>query len=70
MPRLDHAEAQKIVAESFPQQAELDSKEERLKTLTDELNRAAIEAKTNAPKCEKTCSLNVQNFFELLIKFC
>lgn len=70
MPRLDHAEAQKIVAESFPQQAELDSKEERLKVLTDELNRAAIEAKKNAPKCEKTCSLNVQNFFELLIKFC
>ena len=69
MPRLDHAEAQKIVAESFPQQAELDSKEERLKTLTDELNRAAIEAKKNAPKCEKTCSLNVKNFFELLIKF-
>ena len=55
MPRLDHAEAQKIVAESFPQQAELDSKEEMLKVLTDELNRAAIEAKKNAPKCEKTC---------------
>ena len=53
--RLDHAEAQKIVAEPFPQQAELDSKEERLKTLTDELNKAAIEAKKNAPKREKTC---------------
>lgn len=53
--RLDHAEAQKIVAEPFPQQAELDSKEERLKTLTDELNKAAAEAKRNAPKREKTC---------------
>ena len=53
--RLDHSEAQKIVAEPFPQQAELDSKEERLKTLTDELNKAAAEAKRNAPKREKTC---------------
>lgn len=53
--RLDHAEAQKIVAEPFLQQEELDSKEERLKVLTDELNQAAIEAKKNAPKREKTC---------------
>ena len=53
--RLDHEEAQKIVAELFPQQEELDSKEERLKVLTDELNQAAIEAKKNAPKREKTC---------------
>lgn len=53
--RLDHAEAQKIVAEPFPQQDELDSKEERLKVLTDELNQVAIEAKKNAPKREKTC---------------
>ena len=53
--RLDHAEAQKIVAEPFPQQTELDSKEDRLKTLTDELNKAAIEAKKNTPKREKTC---------------
>ncbi len=53
--RLDHAEAQKIVSEPFPQQAELDSKDDRLKTLTDELNKAAIEAKKNAPKREKTC---------------
>ena len=53
--RLDYAEAQKIVAEPFPQQAELESKEERLKTVTDELNLAAIEAKKNAPKREKTC---------------
>ena len=53
--RIDHTEAQKIVAEPFPQQAELDSKEERLKNVTDELNQAAIEAKKNAPKREKTC---------------
>ena len=53
--RLDHAEAQKIVAEPFPQQDELDSKEDRLKVLTAELNQAAIEAKKNAPKREKTC---------------
>ena len=53
--RLDHEEAQKIVAEPFPQQAELDSKEERLKVLTDELNQTAIEAKKNAPKRDKTC---------------
>ncbi len=53
--RVDHAEAQKIVAEPFPQQAELEAKEDRLKTVTDELNQAAIEAKKNAPKREKTC---------------
>lgn len=53
--RLDHAEAQKIVAEPFPQQEELDTKEDRLKVVTDELNQAAIEAKKNAPKREKTC---------------
>lgn len=48
--RLDYAEAQKIVSEPFPQQAELENREERLKTLTEELNIAAIEAKKNAPK--------------------
>ena len=53
--RLDHEEAKKIVAEPFPQQEELDIKEERLKVLTDELNQAAIEAKKNAPKRDKTC---------------
>lgn len=53
--RLDHAEAQKIVAEPFLQQEELDTKEQRLKVVTDELNQAAIEAKKNAPKREKTC---------------
>lgn len=45
--RIDYAEAQKLAAEPFPQQAELESKEDRLKTLTDELNKAAIEAKKN-----------------------
>ena len=53
--RLDYAEAQKITAEPFPQQTELESKEERLATLTAELNQAAIEAKKNAPKREQTC---------------
>ena len=53
--RIDYAEAQKLAAEPFPQQDDLESKEERLKTLTDELNQAAIEAKKNAPKREKTC---------------
>lgn len=53
--RLDHEEAQKIVAEPFPQQEEFDTKEQRLKVVTDELNQAAIEAKKNAPKREKTC---------------
>lgn len=53
--RIDHAEAQKLASEAFPQQTELESKEDRLKTLTDELNKAAIEAKKNAPKREKTC---------------
>ena len=53
--RQDFAEAQKIVAAPFPHQEELDSKEQRLKILTDELNQAAIEAKKNAPHREKTC---------------
>ncbi len=53
--RVDYAEAQKIVSEPFPQLAELESKEERLKDLTTALNLAAIEAKKNAPKREQTC---------------
>lgn len=53
--RVDYAEAQKIVSEPFPQADELTTKESRLKTLTEELNQAAIEAKKNAPKKEKTC---------------
>ena len=54
---LDYAETQKIVAEPFPQQEELKNKEERLATPTEELNQAAIEAKKNAPKREKTVSV-------------
>ena len=54
--RLDHAEAQKIVSEPFPQQAELDSKEERLKTLTDELNKAAAEAIESENATEETAT--------------
>ena len=53
--RVDFNEAQKIVAEPFPQEQELADKESRLKTLTEELNEAAIEAKKNAPQKEKTC---------------
>ncbi len=53
--RVDHEEAQKIVAEPFPQADELKQKEERLETLTTELNLAAAEAKKNAPKRERTC---------------
>ena len=53
--RTDYEEAQKIVAAPFPQQAELESKSERLETLTQALNLAAIEAKKNAPKREQTC---------------
>lgn len=53
--RVDHEEAQKIVAEPFPQAEELKQKEERLETLTTELNLAAAEAKKNAPKRERTC---------------
>lgn len=53
--RVDFAEAEKIINEPFPQEQELKGKEDRLKTLTEELNKAAAEAKKNAPKKEKTC---------------
>ena len=53
--RVDFAEAEKIISEPFPQEQELKDKEDRLKTLTEELNKAAAEAKKNAPKKEKTC---------------
>jgi hypothetical protein len=53
--RVDYEEAKKIVATPFPQQAELESKSEKLETLTTVLNMAAIEAKKNAPKREQTC---------------
>ena len=41
--REDYDEAQKIVSAPFPQQAELESKSERLEKLTTALNLAAIE---------------------------
>ena len=53
--RVDYDEALKIVSAPFPQQAELESKSERLEKLTTALNLAAIEAKKNAPKREQTC---------------
>lgn len=53
--RVDYDEAQKIVSAPFPQQAELESKSERLEKLTTALNLAAIEAKKNAPKRDQTC---------------
>lgn len=43
--KVDYAEAQKIVAEPFPQAQELSDQGSRLKTLTAELNKAAMEAK-------------------------
>lgn len=53
--KMDLENAQRIVATPFPQQAELEQKTERLTTLTDELNQAAIEAKKNAPEKQRTC---------------
>jgi len=53
--RVDHDEAQKNVSVPFPQAEELSIKENRLKTLTTELNLAAMEAKKNAKPKEKTC---------------
>lgn len=47
--------ARRIVNTPFPQQAELEQKTERLASLTDELNQAAIEAKKNAPEKQRTC---------------
>lgn len=53
--RVDHDEAQKIVSVPFPQAEELSIKKNRLKTLTTELNLAAMEAKKNAKPKEKNC---------------
>lgn len=53
--KMDLENAQRIVATPFSQQAELERKSERLATLTDELNQAAIEAKKNAPEKQRTC---------------
>lgn len=52
--RVDTAEAQKIVNTPFAYETELTAKSERLDTLTDELNRAAMEAKANNPDKERT----------------
>ncbi len=53
--KMDLENALRIVNTPFPQQAELEQKTERLATLTDELNQAAIEAKKNAPEKQRTC---------------
>lgn len=53
--KMDLENAQRIVATPFPQQAELEQKTERLTTLTDKLNQAAIEAKKNALEKQRTC---------------
>ena len=57
--RVDFAEAQRILSEPFPQEQELKDKQDRLKTLTVQLNQEALEAKRNAPQQQKTC------YFEL-----
>lgn len=51
----DYKNAEKIANTPFPQQEVLDSKTERLSTLTNELNKAAAEAKRNKPQQERTC---------------
>ena len=53
--KMDLENARRIVNTPFPQQAELEQKTERLASLTDELNQAAIEAKKNAPEKKRTC---------------
>lgn len=52
--RIDYAEAEKLAVQTFPRDAELAQKEERLTTLTTELNEAAAEAKKNKPQ-QRTC---------------
>ena len=51
----DFKNAEKIVNTPFSQQEILETKTERLSTLTNELNKAAAEAKRNKPKQERTC---------------
>ncbi len=53
--KMDLENAQRIVATPFPQQAELEQTTERLTSLTEELNQAAIEAKKYAPEKQRTC---------------
>ncbi|MBR1736094.1 MAG: hypothetical protein IJ736_03625, partial [Firmicutes bacterium] len=57
--RADMTEAQRILDEPFPMEQELKDMQERLKVLTEELNKAALEAKRNNPQRQKTC------YFEL-----
>lgn len=52
---MDYKNAEKIVNTPFSKQEELETKTVRLASLTNELNQAAIEAKKNAPKQERTC---------------
>ena len=47
-------EAKKIVAQPFAQEEELNAKSDRLEMLTDELNKAAQEAKKNNPEKKRT----------------
>lgn len=53
--KMDLENAMRIVDTSFPQQAELEEKTERLTALTEKLNQAAMEAKKNAPEKQRTC---------------
>lgn len=52
--KIDVAEAKKIVAQPFAYEDELKGKSERLELLTDELNKAAVEAKKNNPDRKRT----------------
>ena len=52
--KLDVEEAKKIVAQPFAQEEELNAKSDRLEMLTDELNKAAQEAKKNNPEKKRT----------------
>lgn len=52
--RVDTAEAQKIVNTPFAHEYELNTKAERLDTLTDELNKVAMEEKMNNPNKTRT----------------
>ncbi|MDD6826111.1 MAG: YodL domain-containing protein [Oscillospiraceae bacterium] len=52
--RVDTAEAQKIVNTPFAHENELNTKAERLDTLTDELNKVAMEEKMNNPNKTRT----------------
>ena len=55
----DMKEAQHIINDPYPQEQELKDKQERLKVLTEELNKAALEAKRNHPDKQKTCYFEI-----------